>query len=90
MLEIKIDTKKFVNAMLVEAQDILKDEIKNQINDYDIWDNEEINKQVDRFFQDLIKEILEENKEKIKKDVETAIMELAKEIALDNLAEKLS
>jgi predicted SprT family Zn-dependent metalloprotease len=82
MIEIKVDTKELVESIKEQAQKV----IKNEINEYSIWDSDEITEEIDNFFKNLTKEVLNENKEKYKKMVEEQIKANLDEIVADIVA----
>jgi len=90
MLKIKINEKDFVNEMLNYAKETLKEEVKNEIDNYNIWDNENISKTIENFFTDLVIEVLNENKEKIKQDVKETINNYIVDLSLEVISEKFN
>ena len=85
MIEIKIDEKILVKEILNASKEILEREVKNEINDFNLWDNEELEKVIIEFYKKLIKEVLKENKDELKNEIKELIMETAKDVAFEAL-----
>ncbi len=85
MIEIKIDEKTLVKEILNTSKEIIKKEIKSGINDFNLWDDEELEKVIIEFYKKLIKEVLEENKDELKNEIKELIMETAKDVAFEAL-----
>ena len=85
MIEIKIDEKAFVKEILNTSKELLEKEIKTEINEFNIWDNNELDRLITDFYKKLIKEVLEENRDILKKEVKELILETVRDVAFEAL-----
>ena len=63
--------------------EINKKELKNQIIEYDIWENEDIEKIINTFYKDLVKDILQDNLNEIKQEIKEMIIATAQDVAFE-------
>ena len=82
-MNVEINEKELVKNMLKQSKKIIKEELKIQIVEYDIWNNDEVEKVINDFYKDLVKDILQNNLEEIKQQVKEMIIATAQDVAFE-------
>ena len=85
MIEIKFD----INEMLSDLEEKLKKDIEKQILYFNVWDDEDLTETVVDFIEQLVIEVLNENRDKIKKEIEEQTLSCLRDIIVETLSEKL-
>ena len=82
-MNVEINEKELIKKMLEQSKKIIEEELKEQIIEYDIWKNEEIEKVINDFYKNLVKDILYDNLDEIKQKVKKMIIETAQDVAFE-------
>ena len=82
-MNVEINKKELVKSILKQSKKIIKKELKNQIIEYDIWENEDIEKIINTFYKDLVKDILQDNLNEIKQEIKEMIIATAQDVAFE-------